>query len=75
MYKINIVELNNGKFAIQRTILFFFKSYYDFHPIYSIQWRSASSYWFKDCQVKSFLEAQEVYNQISGRVVKRTLNV
>jgi hypothetical protein len=73
-----IVKFKNGKYGIRKRTLIqkvFNKEgvFRDFKP-YLIYWRSSDNSYFKDCQLDSFEEAVEKFNNINFGVVDKVLH-
>lgn len=72
-----IVKFKNGKYGIRKRNLFdkLFKReglFRDFKP-FSIKWRKSDDKYFEDCQLESFDEVVNYFNNINFGVIEKVV--
>jgi hypothetical protein len=69
--KIQIVELNNGNFAVMKTFLGRKKFFSPNSPF--IKWRESTDFFFDECQFKTIEKAEFELQKATGNLVKRVI--
>jgi hypothetical protein len=72
-----LVKFKNGKYGIRKRNLFdkIFKReglFRDFNPIL-VEWRSSSDRYFEHCQLYSFEEVVNIFNNINSGVIEEII--